>query len=111
MENRRNVLKAAAVLGGAGLIGTQGAWAGANDRIRVAVMGMGGRGGELMTLSSKIRDVEIAAVCDPDESRMRTWAASMEALSGKRPRTEPDIRRVLEDKTIDAVMISCCNHW
>jgi predicted dehydrogenase len=111
MENRRNVLKAAAVLGGAGLIGTQGAWAGANDRIRVAVMGMGGRGGELMTLSSKIKDVEIAAVCDPDESRMRTWAASMEALSGKRPRTEADIRRILEDKTIDAVLISCCNHW
>jgi predicted dehydrogenase len=110
-EDRRNILKAAALAAGTNLMGTNSAWAGANDRIRVAVMGMGGRGGELMTLSSRLKGVEVAAVCDPDETRMRTWAASLEALGHKRPSTEPDIRRVLDDKNIDAVVITCCNHW
>jgi hypothetical protein len=44
-------------------------------------MGMGGRGGHLMTLAGKMKGVEVAAICDPDETRMRTWAASLEALT------------------------------
>jgi len=110
-NNRRDLLKRTVLTAGAGLLGAGRGWAGANDRIRVAVMGMGGRGGELMTLSSKMKNVEIAAVCDPDENRMRTWAATMEARYNRRPRMEPDIRRILEDNNIDAVIITCCNHW
>src|SRR5262245_7874853 len=111
MESRRELLGKAGVALGVSLIGNSRAWAGANDRIRVAVMGMGGRGGEHMTKASRIKAVEVAAICDPDENRMRSWAATLEASTGRRPRTEPDIRRVLEDKNVDAVIISCCNHW
>jgi predicted dehydrogenase len=111
MESRREVIKAAALGTTARLIGNSKLWAGANDRIRIAIMGMGGRGGDLMTSSFKLNGIEVAAICDPDESRMRTWAASHEALSDRRPRTEPDIRRILEDKNVDAILISCCNHW
>lgn len=107
--DRRDLLRG--LTGGAALVGTSHLWAGANDRIRVGVIGMGGRGGHLMTLSAKMRNVEVAAICDPDEARTRQWAASLEALTNRRPRAEADLRRLLEDKSIDAVIITCCNHW
>lgn len=109
--SRRHFLTRGSGLAAASFISTSQRWAGANDRIRVAVMGMGGRGGHLMMLSAKIRGVEVAAICDPDENRMRTWAASLEALTNRTPRLEPDIRRIIEDPEIDAIIITCCNHW
>jgi predicted dehydrogenase len=111
MASRRELLGIIGAGAGASLIGNSKAWAGANDRIRVAVMGMGGRGGDHMVRASKIKGIEAVAICDPDETRMRSWAATLEASTGRRPRTEPDIRRILEDKNVDAVIISCCNHW
>jgi predicted dehydrogenase len=42
---------------------------------------------------------------------MRSWATTLEAATGKRPRLEPDIRRLMEDKNIDALIIASCNHW
>lgn len=110
-QSRRSFLNITAGLAASPLIGASRGWMGANDRIRVAVMGMGGRGGNLMTLSAKAQNVEVAAICDPDESRMRQWAASLEALTNRRPRTEADIRRLLDDDTVDALIIACCNHW
>ncbi|MGH9628260.1 MAG: Gfo/Idh/MocA family protein [Bryobacteraceae bacterium] len=107
---RRDALRGTAA-GSALLLGNSHLWAGANDRLRVAVIGMGGRGGHLMTLSAKMPNIEVAAVCDPDESRMRQWAASLEALTNRRPQTEPDLRRLMEDRDIDALLIACCNHW
>lgn len=53
-----------------------------NDRIQVAVMGMGGRGGELMSFSSK-KGVEVVVLCDPDETRMRTWGTTLETAPNK----------------------------
>lgn len=111
MESRRELLGKVGAGLGASLIGNSHAWAGANDRIRIAVMGMGGRGGDHMVRASKIKGIEAAAICDPDESRTRSWAATLEASTGKRPRTEQDIRRILDDKNVDAVIVSCCNHW
>src|SRR5437870_9082486 len=111
MASRRELLGIIGAGAGASLIGNSKAWAGANDRIRVAVMGMGGRGGDHMVRASKIKGIEAVAICDPDETRMRSWAATLEASTGRRPRTEPDIRRILDDKNVDAVIISCCNHW
>lgn len=104
--NRRQLLA-----GTASLIGTARAWAGANDRIRVASVGLGGRGCELMKQAFKVPNVEVVAVCDPDELRMDQCAAEVEKLSGKKPRLEADVRRLLEDKSIDAVNIATCNHW
>jgi predicted dehydrogenase len=108
---RRNVLTAPALLGTASLIGTSHLWAGANDRIRVASVGLGGRGGELMKQAFKIPNVEVTAVCDPDNERMRQWAAEVEKIGGRQPRQEADLRRLLEDKDIDAINIATCNHW
>ena len=61
---RRNLVAATA----ASLIGTSG-WAGANDRIRIAILGLGGRGGDHLKLAAQVPGVEVATFCDPDETQ------------------------------------------
>ena len=102
--NRRNFLISAAAAGTAQSRA-------ASDRIRVAVIGMGGRGGDLMHEAVKLPGVEVAAISDPDELRMAQGAADLAGKTGRQPKQEADFRRILEDKTIDAVMIATCNHW
>ena len=108
---RRTLLTSSAALGAASLLGTSQSWAGANDRLRVAVIGMGGRGGSVMKTVAALDGIEVATVCDPDENRMRERAGELEARTGKAPQQEPDLRRIMDDSSIDAVIITCCNHW
>jgi len=109
---RRNFLKySSAIAAGTSLIGNSKAWAGANDRIRAAVIGMGGRGRDLMLHASGIEGVEVATICDPHERRMAKCADELQTKTEKRPKLEPDLRRIMEDKDIDAVTITSCNHW
>ena len=87
---------------------------GSNDRIRIAVLGINGRGQthieEIMGLSKKM-NVEVAALCDPDLEILRERAADFEKKYGKKVITEQDFRKTYEDKTIHAVAIASPNHW
>ncbi len=64
-----------------------------------------------MDILSRIPGVEVATFCDVDEERLNKRAAEFESRTGRRPRLEPDLRRVLDDRGIDAVTIATCNHW
>ncbi len=103
---RRSLVAGAAV----SLAGAR-ALRGANDRIRIAILGLGGRGGDHMKLAAKVPGVEVVTFCDPDETQLQKRGAQFEQLTGKKPRFEQDLRRVMEDKSIDAVTIATCNHW
>jgi len=86
----------------------------ANNRVRVAVIGVGGRGRgshcpALHELAGE--NVEIAALCDCDESRLNATADEVEKRSGKRPATYTDDRKIYDDRSIDAVSIATPNHW
>jgi predicted dehydrogenase len=85
---------------------------GANDRINVAVIGCGDRGqyhiSELLSLSDH---ANIVALCDPDEKRLHGQATHIEEEIGTSPQTYQDVRKMLENKEIDAVAIATCNHW
>ncbi len=87
---------------------------GANDRIRVAVFGVNGRGeshiAEIMGLAEKA-NVELAFLCDPDMNVLQERANDFEKKYGRKVGIEQDFRRVLEDKTIDAVTLATPNHW
>ena len=79
---------------------------GANDKIRMGSIGLGGRGMGSAAWFSKIPGVEIAYVCDTDQKvvdRAKKAYPNAEATT--------DLRKVIEDKDIDAVIISTCNHW
>ncbi len=79
---------------------------GANDRLRLGGIGMGGRGGGVVGGFSGITGVEVAAVCDPDASRR---AAAKKKYPGALE--TDDLRRVIDSKDVDFVTVTTCNHW
>jgi predicted dehydrogenase len=83
----------------------------ANDKINIALIGAGGRGNTLLGFYGKRPDVNIAYVCDVNPQKFDAAVKNVESTKGKAPRTEQDFRRVLDDKSIDAVVISTPLHW
>ncbi|PLK44689.1 Gfo/Idh/MocA family protein [Emticicia sp. TH156] len=84
---------------------------GANDRLRVAVIGVNGRGKDHISGFSKLDNVEVATLCDVDKVVLNERAADFEKKYAKKIHIEQDLRRVYEDKSIDAVSIATPNHW
>src|SRR5437016_4765919 len=78
---------------------------GANDRVRVAVCGLRARGKDHLDAFARIPNVEIAALCDVDEAVLNKRRGE---VSGS-PRTVADVRRLLDDPTIDALSIATPN--
>jgi len=117
VSNRRRFLAASGVAAASAVAvpAVASRSASANDRIRVAVIGLGGRGrvshcGALIELA-KEQNVEIAALCNCDENRTAQAAAEVQQRTGKRPATFFDERKLLDDKSIDAVSLATPNHW
>ncbi|MCA9227293.1 MAG: Gfo/Idh/MocA family oxidoreductase, partial [Planctomycetales bacterium] len=79
----------------------------ANDRIRVGLIGCGGRGRGVAAGFAGLKEVEVAAVCDPDSGH----AASTSQLLPNKPPVQADMRRLLDDKSIDAVIVATPDHW
>jgi predicted dehydrogenase len=93
---------------------------GASERVRIAIVGARwtqyvpdhrGRGSEHVEGFAKMKDVEIAAICDVDERVIGESMKHVEAKTGKRPRYIKDFRKLLEDRSIDAVTIATPNQW
>jgi predicted dehydrogenase len=85
-----------------------------NERIGVAVMGVNGRGGDhIRGLNSAAgRGSQILYVCDVDSNIGAERAGQIaEMQGGMRPKVEGDIRKVLEDKSVDVVTVATPNHW
>jgi predicted dehydrogenase len=84
---------------------------GANDRIRIAVAGLNGRGTSHTGAYLGMKNVEIAYLVDPDK---RTYKKHLDPIAKKEqpaPTTLQDIRKALEDKELNAVSIATPNHW
>ena len=82
-----------------------------NERVRIAVIGLGGRGGSHVNAWSRMANVEIAGICDIDESHIGEKFKLLESRGVKSPTTFVDFRKILDDKSIDAVSIATPNHW
>jgi len=85
------------------------AWA--SERIRVAVVGFRSRGMSHVEAYTGMPDVEIVALCDADTAVFPRALKAIETAGRPAPQTHQDIRRVLDDKSIDAVSIATPNHW
>ena len=95
------------------LMGTRasGKVIGANDRIRIAVAGLNGRGKSHLKGWLEQDNVEVAYVVDPDQ---KVLASTLHVLQSKGITTckgIADVRHALEDKTVDALSIATPNHW
>jgi len=80
---------------------------GASDRIRIGIIGTGGRARGLMTQLKRLTGAEIVAVCDVYEPRQLQAAE----IAGASAIKHTDYRRLLDDRQIDAVLIGAPDHW
>ena len=85
--NRRHFLVAASTA-------ASQSWAGANDRVRLAIVGVGSRGSAHIREILPVPNVEIAALVDPDGRRTETAASTIFQKTGKRPKIDSDMRRI-----------------
>jgi predicted dehydrogenase len=81
-----------------------------NDTIRVAIVGLRGRGGDHIRELLAQPGAEIAAVCDVDESVLDRRRREIEARGRRAPAAFTDYRKLLEDRSIDVVTIATPNH-
>jgi predicted dehydrogenase len=84
---------------------------GANDDIRVGVVGTGGQGSRHVAWALGARGVRVVAVCDADKTRMARAAARVKGHQKADCRQYNDVRKLLDDREIDAVMTATPNHW
>ena len=74
-------------------------------------MGVGGRGASLLQRFSKRPDVAVAYLADVDSRRLPEAASEAAQRSGRAPKTVQDVRTVLDDKTVDALVVATPDHW
>ena len=79
----------------------------ANNKIRVGLIGCGGRGTNVAANFLRTPNVELAYLCDVDEARRALVAKSL----GARTSVVSDMRKVLGDKSVDAVIVATPDHW
>src|SRR5262252_7915741 len=111
--DRRDFLKTTgkAITVGAAALALGGKVLGANDRVRLAICGVRGRGNDHLRGFTRVPGVEIAALCDVDESVLNQRLGEVGKLGLGRPKSYVDVRKLLEDKDIDAISIATPNHW
>jgi predicted dehydrogenase len=81
-----------------------------NDTIRLACVGLRARGRDHLDAYLAMPDVEVAALCDIDQAVLDRSASQVERRGKKRPALYSDLRKLLEDRSIDAVSIATPNH-
>jgi predicted dehydrogenase len=113
MNHRRDFIKSSAAAAATSALGFNiKTRAGSpNDTIRVAVVGFRAQGNAHIREYAKMPNVEIAALCDVDETVLKKGCQDVEKLDGKKPQEYADLRKLLEDKSIDAISIATPNHW
>ena len=84
---------------------------GANDRVNMAIIGIRGRGGGIMQSFAKLKGVHIKTLVDIDENLYPRRQKQIQEIQGHNPGTEWDMRKVFDDKDLDAVAIATPNHW
>jgi predicted dehydrogenase len=81
------------------------------EKVTLALLGVGGRGSQLIRDFAKRGDVDIAYLCDPDARRGPALAAELSRTLSAPPKVVADFRQVLQDKSVDAVVVATPDHW
>jgi predicted dehydrogenase len=85
---------------------------GANDKINVAIIGLGGRGSSHLNTYPRLPDARVTGLCDIDQAaRERAQATLQKIASGEKAKEFEDMRQAFADPGIDVVSIATPNHW
>ncbi|MBP3693658.1 MAG: Gfo/Idh/MocA family oxidoreductase [Thermoguttaceae bacterium] len=114
MLTRRNFIKSSILVTTAvssGILYLPASAKGANERIRVGVLGVGSRGNDHCKEFTQMENIQLAAVADPDQIRAESTKKRWEEKTGTEIQAFQDPRRIIEDRSIDAVSVASVNHW
>lgn len=115
-ESRREFIKKSAGMAvtapiAVNFLGTRNLWTGANDRVRIGVVGIRGMGFGHIRAYSQLENVEVSALCDVDENLFAERVKWLVDNGKPNPKLYTDIRDLLDDKDIDAISVATPNHW
>ena len=84
---------------------------GANERINVAIVGLGGRGSNHLSIYSKLTEARVVALCDVNQAARERAQATLVKNASEKAKEFEDMREAFADPTVDAVSIATPNHW
>ncbi len=84
---------------------------GANERVSVAIVGLGGRGSNHLSVYSKLPEAKVVALCDVNQAAREKAQATLLKNTGEKAKEFEDMRQVFADPSVDAVSIAVPNHW
>ena len=120
MDNRREFIRKAAKIGIGSqfifntpleLIANNRSKTSSNDKINFGVIGCKGMGWNDMSSILKNSETNCIALCDIDDKVLEERSQNVKDITGKKPKTYKDYRKLLENKDIDAVVIGTPDHW
>ncbi|MBR4857264.1 MAG: Gfo/Idh/MocA family oxidoreductase, partial [Bacteroidaceae bacterium] len=117
MMTRRDFIYRSAILGAGAslspmLVRASGKQVGANDKIRVGLIGCNGMGFSNLTSFLRNSEVECIALADIDQGVLDRRAAEVEKIQGKKPKgLYKDWRHLIDNKDVDVVIVGTPDHW
>ncbi len=98
----------------AGMVALSSAVAGStspSERVRLGIIGLRNQGKLLATAFARCPDAEITAICDVDPQQFAPVRKELSESQTTEPRCEADFRRLLDDRSLDAVVVATPDHW
>lgn len=83
----------------------------ASERVRVGMIGAGGRASALNRLFASDPNAEIVTIAEIDSARLGDTVANVTKLQGREPHVVRDFRHLLDDHSIDAIVVGTPDHW
>src|SRR4051812_43698589 len=84
---------------------------GANDKISVAIVGLGGRGSNHLNIYSKLPEARVGGLCDVNQAARERAQATLQKNTGEKAKEFEDMREAFADSHVEAVSIATPNHW
>lgn len=109
--SRRDFLQASVTAVATSSIAATAHGGSANEKINIAIVGLRTRGKSLTQGFVELDDVNIVAICDVDESMFGPTVQVIESSGRKRPEQVVDVRRLIDRKDIDALVVATPDHW
>jgi predicted dehydrogenase len=111
--DRRGFLQASVVGAAASslLAGGQTAKAAASERVRAGMVGAGGRALALVNSFARNKEVDVVAIADLDSRRLPQAVEAVKSAQGTTPWTTGDFRRLIDDPSIDLLVVGTPDHW
>ena len=105
-QSRRTFMASAAAAGAAFSFPALSRASMANETVRMGFISCGSRANGLMRAFTGVQGVDVTALCDPDSSRVGKARERFPKAQGY-----DDLRRLLDNDNVDAVVVATCNHW